>query len=153
LHWIAGHDYIYPLQKISNKMIYNVWPLQKTLWNIDIHTCLLDSTFLCPHLPSGNTCSFIKNQNLSHFVYFFFFKLWIYMKYSNIASFFRFVNKRTSYPFGWSAIVNHFTYFRLFPISYLRNKKSWKPECVGSFNMDWRILVFYPEPEVRDKIY
>ena len=28
----------------------------------------------------------------------------------------------------------------------LRNK-SWKPKCVGSFNMDWRILVFYPEPE------
>ena len=26
---------------------------------------------------------------------------------------------------------------------YLRNK-SWKPECVLSFNMDWRILVFYP---------
>ena len=35
---------------------------------------------------------------------------------------------------------------------YLRNK-SWKPECVGSFNMDWRILVFYPVPEARDKIY
>jgi hypothetical protein len=35
---------------------------------------------------------------------------------------------------------------------YLRNK-SWKPDCVGSFNMDWRILVFYPEPEARDKIY
>jgi hypothetical protein len=34
----------------------------------------------------------------------------------------------------------------------LRNK-SWKSECVGSFNMDWRILVFYPEPEARDKIY
>ena len=32
----------------------------------------------------------------------------------------------------------------------LRNK-SWKPECVGSFNMDQRILVFYPEPEARDK--
>jgi hypothetical protein len=31
-------------------------------------------------------------------------------------------------------------------MGYLRNK-SWKPECVGSFNMDWRILVFYPEPE------
>jgi hypothetical protein len=31
--------------------------------------------------------------------------------------------------------------------------KSWKPECVGNFNMDWRILVFYPEPETRDKIY
>jgi hypothetical protein len=34
----------------------------------------------------------------------------------------------------------------------LRNK-SWKPECVGSFNMDWRILVFYPEPEARYKNY
>jgi hypothetical protein len=34
----------------------------------------------------------------------------------------------------------------------LRNK-SWKPECVESFNMDWQILVFYPEPEARDKIY
>jgi hypothetical protein len=34
----------------------------------------------------------------------------------------------------------------------LRNK-SWKPECVGSFNMDWQILVFYPEPEARDKLY
>ena len=34
----------------------------------------------------------------------------------------------------------------------LRNK-SWKQECVGSFNMDWRILVSYPEPEARDTIY
>jgi hypothetical protein len=34
----------------------------------------------------------------------------------------------------------------------LRNK-SWKPECVLSFNMGWRILVFYPEPEASDKIY
>ena len=34
----------------------------------------------------------------------------------------------------------------------LRNK-SWNPECVGNFNMDWRILVFYPEPEARDKMY
>jgi len=33
--------------------------------------------------------------------------------------------------------------------SYLRNK-SWKPECVGSFNMDWRILVFYPEPVLSE---
>jgi hypothetical protein len=31
---------------------------------------------------------------------------------------------------------------------YLRNK-SWKPECVLSFNMEWRILVFYHD----DKIY
>jgi hypothetical protein len=35
---------------------------------------------------------------------------------------------------------------------YLRNK-SWKPECVLSFNMGWQILVFYPKPEARDKIY
>jgi hypothetical protein len=28
-----------------------------------------------------------------------------------------------------------------------------KPECFGTFNMDWWILVFYPEPEGRDKIY
>jgi hypothetical protein len=34
----------------------------------------------------------------------------------------------------------------------LRNK-IWKPECVGSFNVDLRILVFYPEAEARDKIY
>ena len=33
-----------------------------------------------------------------------------------------------------------------FIIIKLRNK-SWKPECVLSFNMGWRILVFYPEPE------
>jgi hypothetical protein len=26
-------------------------------------------------------------------------------------------------------------------IRYLRNT-SWKPKCIGSFNMDWRILVF-----------
>jgi hypothetical protein len=35
---------------------------------------------------------------------------------------------------------------------YLRNK-SWKPECVESFNMGWRLLVFYPQPGARDKIY
>ena len=64
MHWIAEHAYIYPLKIISNKMIYNVWPLQKTLWNIDIHTCLLDSTFLCPHLPSGNTC-LLRNKDIS----------------------------------------------------------------------------------------
>ena len=32
----------------------------------------------------------------------------------------------------------------------LRNK-SWKPECVLSFNMGWRILVFYPWTGLRDK--
>ena len=44
------------------------------------------------------------------------------------------------------------TYLYLIFRLYLRNK-SWKPECVGSFNVDWRILVFYPEPEARDNIY
>jgi hypothetical protein len=34
----------------------------------------------------------------------------------------------------------------------LRNK-SWKPECILSFNMGWQILVFYPKPEARDQIY
>jgi hypothetical protein len=29
----------------------------------------------------------------------------------------------------------------------------WKPECVRSFNMDWRKLVFSPGPEARDKIH
>jgi hypothetical protein len=42
--------------------------------------------------------------------------------------------------------------YEIFAVGYLRNK-SWKPECVLSFNMGWRILVFYPEPEARDKIY
>ena len=31
-------------------------------------------------------------------------------------------------------------------IDYYRNK-SWNPGYIGSFNMDWWILVFYPEPE------
>jgi hypothetical protein len=34
----------------------------------------------------------------------------------------------------------------------LRNKSS-KPECVLSFNMDWRILVFYPEQELNIEGY
>jgi hypothetical protein len=45
-----------------------------------------------------------------------------------------------------------FTYFFSIKFLYLRNK-SWKPECEGSLNMDWRILVFHPEPEAKDKIY
>ena len=35
-------------------------------------------------------------------------------------------------------------------IDYLRNK-SWKSECVLSFNMGWRVLVFYPEWELDQK--
>jgi hypothetical protein len=45
-----------------------------------------------------------------------------------------------------------FRFFFLYSLLELRNK-SWKPECVGSFNMDWRILGFYPEPEARNTIY
>ena len=33
---------------------------------------------------------------------------------------------------------------------FLRNN-SWKPESILSFNMGRQILVFYPEPEARDK--
>ena len=48
---------------------------------------------------------------------------------------------------------------------YCLRSKSWKPECVLSFNMGWRILVnlsfdmgwgilvFYREPKARDNIY
>jgi hypothetical protein len=85
-------------------------------------------------------------------------------------TFFRLVNKRASYPFGIISLAHapvNVTDFSIGSIhcnpnnpviilrsrwSLLRNK-SWKPECVGSLNMDWRILVFYPEPEARDKIY
>ena len=35
---------------------------------------------------------------------------------------------------------------------HIRNK-SWQPEYVLSFNMGWWILVFYPIPGARDKIY
>ena len=53
-------------------------------------------------------------------------------------------------------ICKNILYWNLFNIKDgiidLRNK-SWKPECVESFMMDLRILVFYPEPEARDKIY
>ena len=45
--------------------------------------------------------------------------------------------------------MNCCIYVLLFVDDYLRNK-SWKPECVLSFNMDWRILVFYPEPEAEE---
>jgi hypothetical protein len=40
----------------------------------------------------------------------------------------------------------------LYPWTYQNRKNSWKPECVLSFNMDWRILVSYPEPETKYKI-
>jgi hypothetical protein len=39
-----------------------------------------------------------------------------------------------------------------FTLNYLRNK-SWKPECVGSFNMGWQIWVCYPEPELKLKTH
>jgi hypothetical protein len=38
-------------------------------------------------------------------------------------------------------------------LSYYFKKQIMEAECVGSFNMDWQILVFYPEPEARDTIY
>jgi hypothetical protein len=85
-----------------------------------------------------------------------------------MTSLFRFANKQASYPLGIFSLahapMNVTDFFigsincnRILPIEgavvqCLRNK-SWKPECVGSFNMDWRILVLYPEPEARYKIY
>jgi hypothetical protein len=52
-----------------------------------------------------------------------------------MTTFFRFVHKRASYPFGMISLAHA-------PVNVT--------DC---FNMDWRILVFYPEPEARDKIY
>ena len=37
-------------------------------------------------------------------------------------------------------------------INITGKNKSWKPECVLSFNMCWQILLFYSGPEARDKI-
>ena len=40
------------LSKNNNPRL--VFYLKLIIWNIDIHTCLLDSTFLCPHLFINN---------------------------------------------------------------------------------------------------
>jgi hypothetical protein len=90
--------------------------------------------------------------------------------YSNMMSFFRFVDKRAIYRwynlirtcagecdwlFHWqhklcatfSANVNINyrlpikVYYRICTLRHQNRNKSWKPECVLSFNMDWRILV------------
>jgi hypothetical protein len=76
--------------------------------------------------------------------------------------FFRFVNKQASYTFGMISLAHSPVNVTDFSIGSIncnpnngdrgRRDKSWKPECVGSFNMDWRILVIYPEPEAREKI-
>jgi hypothetical protein len=42
----------------------------------------------------------------------------------------------------------------IFDVRYLcKIHASHISQCVLSFNMGWRILVFYPELEARDKIY
>ena len=117
------------------------------------------------------------------------FLLLLSILYSNMTSFFRFVNKWASYPFGIISLahapvnVTDFSIgsincnpnnadrgrsiirvtlivcdiFRkrkyrlpscnqsilpyLYSYTYQNRNKSWKPECVLSFNMDWRILV------------
>ena len=45
--------------------------------------------------------------------------------------------------------VTFFAMLQTIGTLYLRNN-SWKPESILSFNMGWRILVFYPESEARD---
>ena len=57
-----------------------------------------------------------------------------------------------TYLYRVDSRLKQFSNIEMLTVLYLKNK-SWKPECVGSLNMDWRILVFYPEPEARDKIY
>ena len=46
------------LSKNNNPRL--VFYLKLIIWNIDIHTCLLDSTFLCPHLLIINNLFFAK---------------------------------------------------------------------------------------------
>jgi hypothetical protein len=38
------------LLKKSRTPVSMIFFLKLIIWNIDIHTCLLDNTFLCPHL-------------------------------------------------------------------------------------------------------
>ena len=52
----------------------------------------------------------------------------------------------------WSGPISVLFVFIVEHVKWYLRDKSWKPECVGSFNMEWRILVFYPELEAREKI-
>ena len=41
---------VFYLKKIQDPCVHDFFFLKLIIRNIDIHTCLLDSTFLCPHL-------------------------------------------------------------------------------------------------------
>ena len=107
---------------------------------------------------------------------------WLAKMDSNMTSFFRFVDKRAIYRwlnlirtcagecdwlFHWqhklcatfSANVNINyrlpikVYYRICTLKTYQNRNiSWKPECLLSFNMGWRILVNFIPCLVRDKI-
>jgi hypothetical protein len=90
-----------------------------------ISECIITTLISCKY-------SFDRKKNRYHF--------FLYsLSNGKIISEFRYINK---------GLLN----YNIKLIDWLRNK-SWKPECVGSFSMDWGILLFYPEPEARDKIY
>ena len=55
-------------------------------------------------------------------------------------------------PITTKVVISNLAQGEAYSIQHLRNK-SWKPECVESFNMGWWILVFYFQPEARDEIY
>jgi hypothetical protein len=38
-------------------------------------------------------------------------------------------------------------------VDELSSARIWQHKLCASFNMDWQILVFYPEPGARDIIY
>jgi hypothetical protein len=65
---------IYILSKKDQTKLSITCDLCKRHWNIDIHTCLLNSTFLCSHLPSGNTCVNISlySFDIVHIKHFYF---------------------------------------------------------------------------------
>jgi hypothetical protein len=45
------------------------------------------------------------------------------------------------FPFNIAALSIKLIVFARYLYFFQLRNKSWKPECVGSFNMDWRILV------------
>ena len=91
---------------------------------------------------------------------------YIYIIYSNITSFFRFVNKRTIYRLGIISLAHAPVYVAAYIVcdivrkrkyklpssnqsillylyfqTYQNRNNSWTPECVLSFNMGLRILI------------
>ena len=91
----------------------------------------------------------------------------VYIIHSNMTSFFHFMNKQAIYRLGIISLACAPVYVTDFPIvnvhvNELSSARIWQhklcatlsaKEYVLSFNMGWRILVFYPEPDAIIMIY